>query len=268
MVGDRIGRRRLLLIGAAAFGTASVLAAFAASGVQYPDAGRLDLVSAGLSIVARARGHLRAEADRRGRPRPAGSTLDRCPRDEHQHLSLAGCELLEQRCRWLEQVGAGGEVLDQPARDRGGEQSLTALDNVDRLEEALPGGASLSRKPAAPARRAPKTYSSRSKVVNTSTGGGGSIPAAVSRAVASTPFVPGMRMSIRTTSGLRQHRSVRPLGPDPGSRRHRRCRSDALGGPHRGGRRRVDRVRDHRHSTALHLLFAADLGLLLPALAQ
>jgi Lysylphosphatidylglycerol synthase TM region len=48
--------------------------------------------------------------------------------------------LLEQRCRWLERVGTGGEVRDQPARDRGGEQSLTALDNVDRLEEALSVG--------------------------------------------------------------------------------------------------------------------------------
>jgi Major Facilitator Superfamily len=52
-LGDRIGRRRLLLIGAAAFGAASPLAAFSTSaemliaarallGVRDPDAGRLD----------------------------------------------------------------------------------------------------------------------------------------------------------------------------------------------------------------------------------
>jgi MFS family permease len=75
-LGDRIGRRRLLLIGAAAFGVASVLTAFSTSWgsvfllavpvmvlllalgpvllpeFRDPDAGRLDLVSAGQSLIA------------------------------------------------------------------------------------------------------------------------------------------------------------------------------------------------------------------------
>jgi hypothetical protein len=36
--------------------------------------------------------------------------------------------------------GTGGEVLDQPARNRGGEQRFTAGDDADRLEQALAGG--------------------------------------------------------------------------------------------------------------------------------
>ena len=62
-----------------------------------------------------------------------------------------------------------------------------------------PGRTSLSRKPLAPARSAPKAYSSRSKVVRTRTLGSG--PAAVIRWVASMPSVPGIRTSISTTSG-------------------------------------------------------------------
>ena len=46
---------------------------------------------------------------------------------------------------------------------------------------------SLSRKPAAPARSAPKTYSSSSKVVSTTTRVPASAGSAVSRAVASQP---------------------------------------------------------------------------------
>src|SRR4030095_12211710 len=34
-------------------------------------------------------------------------------------------------------VRAGGEVLDQPAGDRGREQRLAAVDDADRLEQAL-----------------------------------------------------------------------------------------------------------------------------------
>src|SRR5690606_35385884 len=60
------------------------------------------------------------------------------------------------------------------------------------------GGASLSRKPLAPARIAASTYSSRSKVVRTITRG--SSPAAVRRSVAPIPSMRGMRMSMRTTS--------------------------------------------------------------------
>jgi hypothetical protein len=33
-------------------------------------------------------------------------------RDEYEDLLLAGRDLLEERCRWFERVGAGGEVFD------------------------------------------------------------------------------------------------------------------------------------------------------------
>ena len=56
-------------------------------------------------------------------------------------------------------------------------------------------GASLSRKPLAPARSASMMYSSSPKVVRISTRWRGS------RRVASMPSMPGMRMSISTTSG-------------------------------------------------------------------
>ena len=63
------------------------------------------------------------------------------------------------------------------------------------------GGVSLSRKPLAPARRAAKTYSSRPKVVRISTRTAEVSGATVIRRVASIPSMPGMRMSISTTSG-------------------------------------------------------------------
>ncbi|CAM5292462.1 hypothetical protein SGRI78S_00364 [Streptomyces griseus subsp. griseus] len=62
-------------------------------------------------------------------------------------------------------------------------------------------GASFSRKPLAPARNASTTYSSRSKVVSTSTFAGPSFPGPVIWRVASTPSIRGIRMSISTTSG-------------------------------------------------------------------
>ena len=63
-------------------------------------------------------------------------------------------------------------------------------------------GASLSRKPEAPARSASKTYSSRSKVVSTSTLVG--TPASTSWRVAARPSSTGIRMSISVTSGWRR----------------------------------------------------------------
>ena len=61
---------------------------------------------------------------------------------------------------------------------------------------------SLRRKPEAPARRAPKTYSSSSKVVSTSTFVAERVGSATIRAVASSPSSRGIRMSMSTTSGL------------------------------------------------------------------
>ena len=63
------------------------------------------------------------------------------------------------------------------------------------------GPASLSRKPRAPALRAPCTYSSRSKVVMTTIASGSSTSGPASCRVASMPSMAGMRMSNRHTSG-------------------------------------------------------------------
>jgi DNA-binding NarL/FixJ family response regulator len=63
------------------------------------------------------------------------------------------------------------------------------------------GGACFSRNPLAPASRPSKTYSSRSKVVSSTTRGGFGVSAATRR-VASIPLSRGMRTSITTTSGL------------------------------------------------------------------
>ena len=63
------------------------------------------------------------------------------------------------------------------------------------------GPESLSRKPDAPARSAPYTYSSRSNVVSTRTRGAGSAACSRIFAVAVMPFMPGILMSIKMTSG-------------------------------------------------------------------
>ena len=68
-------------------------------------------------------------------------------------------------------------------------------------------GESLSRNPLAPARSASYTYSSRSKVVSMTTLGAGC--ARVSSRVASSPSIPGMRMSISTTLLRREFAHVR-----------------------------------------------------------
>src|SRR5918996_1113478 len=61
-------------------------------------------------------------------------------RHECEHLALAWRESLEHGCRRFERIGAGGEVLDQPARDRGREQGVAAVDDADRLQKLLARG--------------------------------------------------------------------------------------------------------------------------------
>ncbi len=78
-------------------------------------------------------------------------------------------------------------------------------------------GASLSRKPLAPARSASTTYSSRSKVVSTSTFAGPSCPGPVICRVASTPSIRGIRMSISTTSGCSARTWSSACRPSPAS---------------------------------------------------
>jgi len=89
-LGDRIGRRRLLLIGAAAFGAASVLAAFSRS-AEMLIATRAVLGIAGATLAPRAaRGGLR----RRGRLRGVRGGPARGPDPRHAqplvHLAQGG----------------------------------------------------------------------------------------------------------------------------------------------------------------------------------
>ncbi|SCE47859.1 hypothetical protein GA0115252_152712 [Streptomyces sp. DfronAA-171] len=78
-------------------------------------------------------------------------------------------------------------------------------------------GASLSRKPLAPARSASTTYSSRSKVVSTNTLTGPSRSGPVICRVASTPSIRGMRMSMSTTSGWSARTWSSACTPSPAS---------------------------------------------------
>src|SRR5262249_28935845 len=65
----------------------------------------------------------------------------------------------------------------------------------------------------------------------------------------------------------RQHRRVGVLQPDPLTRRSRDGGGEPDRRARRDGSRRLDRVRDRVHAPPLHLLPAADLGVLLDALA-
>jgi hypothetical protein len=77
------------------------------------------------------------------------------------------------------------------------------------------GSASLSRNPDAPPRSAANTWASWSNVVSTRTRGG-SAPA-VSRAVAVSPSMPGIRTSISTTSGLTRSARASAAAPSAAS---------------------------------------------------
>ena len=73
--------------------------------------------------------------------------------EEAQHFELARGQVGERRGSFaLGRLAC--VVLDQPARDRGREQRLAGGDDADRVDELVGAGASLSRKPLAPARRA------------------------------------------------------------------------------------------------------------------
>lgn len=79
------------------------------------------------------------------------------------------------------------------------------------------GSVSLRRNPTAPFSSAPNTYSSRSKVVMTTTGSGESTPGPASSAVAVSPSPPGMRTSMRTTSGREARASLTASSPSAAS---------------------------------------------------
>ena len=94
------------------------------------------------------------------------------------------------------------------------------------------GGVSFSRNPAAPAWRAPNTWSSRSKVVSTMTEGAGS--RARMAAVAAIPSSRGMRTSISTTSGAQRRTASAapaPSSASPTTRRGRRPTPGSCAGP-------------------------------------
>ena len=94
------------------------------------------------------------------------------------------------------------------------------------------GVVSLGRNPLAPARIAPNTYSSRSNVVRMITRVAVVSGSAMSARVAASPSVPGMRMSMSTTSGCSRRTSsiapapssASPTTSRPGSRRSRTVR--------------------------------------------
>ena len=76
---------------------------------------------------------------------------------------------------------------------------------------------SLSRKPDAPARSAPNTYSSSSNVVSTTMRVPAARGRAVIRRVASRPSMRGIRMSISTTSGRARRASSTASAPSAAS---------------------------------------------------
>ena len=82
---------------------------------------------------------------------------------------------------------------------------------------SVSGSADLSRKPAAPARRASKTTSSRSNVVTTSTSIGAPVAGCVSSRVAAIPSIRGMRTSMRTMSAARRWASATASTPSAAS---------------------------------------------------
>ena len=81
-----------------------------------------------------------------------------------------------------------------------GESSASPSATVRTAAYRVWRGASLSRKPLAPARRAARTYSSRSNVVSTSTRVAERGSPQISR-VAAMPSTRGIRTSMSTTSG-------------------------------------------------------------------
>jgi hypothetical protein len=91
-----------------------------------------------------------------------------------------------------------------------GETTASPLATERSADTRWSGGVSLSRNPLAPLRSADSAYSSRSKVVITSTF---DEPRSVICLVASTPSSTGIRTSISTTSG--RSRSTRSTASAP-----------------------------------------------------
>ena len=98
-----------------------------------------------------------------------------------------------------------------------GESSASPAATVLMAPRSSSGSAPLPRKPAAPARIACTTYSSASKVVRTRTAVSASAGSAVISRVAAMPSVPGMRMSIRTTSGRSARATATVCAPSAAS---------------------------------------------------
>src|SRR5690606_34175661 len=90
------------------------------------------------------------------------------PRREAHRLPLPLGQRLEALGPDRLLATAGGELLDHAPRHRGGEEALTRGDGTTARWRSS-ASRSLRRKPLAPARSAPNTYSSASKVVSTST---------------------------------------------------------------------------------------------------
>ena len=119
-----------------------------------------------------------------------------------------------------------GEPLDQPAGDRRREQRVPGRDEPDRATSCS-GRASLSRKPLAPARSAAVDVLVEVEGGQHEDPRRGPRPVGEIRRVASMPSRPGIRTSIRTTSGASARGPARPPRARRPPRRPPRCRAAA-----------------------------------------
>ena len=115
-------------------------------------------------------------------------------------IALARGQRVDQgHCLGMARVWVGrDDGPDESLGHRRREHRVSGVDAVDRLDDER-RGVSLRRNPLAPARSAPRTRSSASKVVSTMIAGGAG--RAMICAVAVSPSTTGIRMSMSTTSG-------------------------------------------------------------------
>jgi hypothetical protein len=145
------------------------------------------------------------------------SRLDRPAASWTKTVCSRSVSLLSRTSRSCCRPGPGirGTNLSMSRRVVVGARTASPPATVRIAVSSSAGGASLRRNPLAPALSPAKTYSSRSKVVRIRTLAAGL--AAVMRAVAAIPSMPGIRTSISTTSGCRADVIFTPAAPSPAS---------------------------------------------------
>lgn len=117
--------------------------------------------------------------------------------------------------------GVGAAALGEEGGDEAfgggrGEQRLAGRGDADGVEQFVGLGA-LAEEAGGATRRAETTYSSTSKVVSMTTRTAASSGSALIMRVAASPSVPGIRMSIRTTSGRVRRASSTACAPSEAS---------------------------------------------------